>query len=398
MKGLKPDSGTRSSLLWENIRLLKTAKENDTLPKYLMFENVKNLVSKKFIDDFNNLLDVLDELGFNSYWEVINGKDCGVPQNRERVFVISIRKDIDTKQFTFPKPFDNGVRLKDILEKTVEDKYYLSKEIQDRFKITDETFTKNIVGTTKPDFRTIGQRDLVYQQNSIMGALVATDYKQPKQIIDTLEIYEKPTIQKIDILQTVKVRKYPVDCKALCQCLREHKSKIHLSNNKIAAELNVPLTKVEHWFRKDKCFAIPDADIWVQLKTILNIITDEFDKAIMTFEEREGVYEKSERHYLTNGIAPTLTCATANEKFIEPSFKIRKLTPRECYKLMGLSFKDCDKAYNIGVADTYLYKQAGNGIITNCVKLIAEHLYKAQYDNTYVCEDEMYNDSNFIKP
>lgn len=164
MKGFKPDSGTRSSLLWENIRLLKTAKDNNELPKFLMFENVKNLVSKKFINDFNDLLSILDEIGFNSYWEVINAKNFGIPQNRERVFVISIRKDIDNGKFTFPKPFDNGLRLKDMLEDNVDEKYYLSKEVQDRFQLTDETLSKNIVGTTKPDFRTIGQRDHVYNE------------------------------------------------------------------------------------------------------------------------------------------------------------------------------------------------------------------------------------------
>ena len=110
MKGLKPDSGTRSSLLWNNIKLLSKAKDNNKLPKYIMFENVKNLVSKKFIDDFNDLLEVLDELGFNSYWSVLNGKDCGIPQSRERVFVISIRKDIDNGNYVFPKPFDTGIR------------------------------------------------------------------------------------------------------------------------------------------------------------------------------------------------------------------------------------------------------------------------------------------------
>ena len=126
MKGLDPDSGTRSSLLWENIRLLKKAKENNTLPQYIMVENVKNLVSKKFIESFNNLISIFNDIGFNVYWSVINGKNCGVPQNRERVFVIAIRKDIDKEKFAFPKPFDNGLRLKDILENHVEQKYYLS--------------------------------------------------------------------------------------------------------------------------------------------------------------------------------------------------------------------------------------------------------------------------------
>ena len=149
MKGLKPDSGTRSSLLWENIKLLKRAKDDNMLPKYLMFENVKNLVGKKFISDFNNLLDVLDELGFNSYWDVLNAKECGVPQNRERVFVICIRKDIDKHTYKFPKPFDNGVRLKDVLDSKVDEKYYLSQEVQDRFHLT-ETNGENVIGSTAP--------------------------------------------------------------------------------------------------------------------------------------------------------------------------------------------------------------------------------------------------------
>ena len=128
MKGFSPDSGTRSSLLWENIRLLKRAKDDGIPPKYIMFENVKNLVSKKFMPDFNNLLDILNDLGYNSYWQVLNAKDCGIPQNRERVFVISIRKDIDNGTFTFPQPFDNGLRLKDMLEDNVDEKYYIEND------------------------------------------------------------------------------------------------------------------------------------------------------------------------------------------------------------------------------------------------------------------------------
>lgn len=316
MKGLKPDSKTRSSLLWENIRLLKTAKENDNLPKYIMFENVKNLVNKRFIDDFNSLLEVLSELGFNSYWSVINGKNCGIPQNRERVFVISIRKDIDTGKYTFPKPFDNGVRLRDVLEDTVEEKYYLSEDVQKRFKFTDKTFTKNVVGTTAPTFRTIGQRDRVYQKDGIMANLNSSDYKQPK-------IEEK------------------------------------ISHSEWKQEM----------YRK----FIEDSE-----GEVCGVITNQSQ----TFGYRPPM----------KGFSKCLR-AEANDTGIMENFRIRKLTPRECYKLMGLTFDDCDKAKAIGVADTHLYKQAGNGIITNCCELLAEHLYKAQYDDTYVCTDE-----NFTKP
>lgn len=175
---------TRSGLLYEVERLLVTAKENNTLPKYLLMENVDALISKKYIDSFKDWIGRLDNLGYNSYYQTINAKNAGIPQNRNRIFCISIRKDIDTKLFTFPKPFDTGIRLKDLLEtdKDVLEKYFLSDEVQQRLQITDSKFEKNIIGTTKPKFRTIGQRDLVYKEDAIMGALVATDYKQPKQI------------------------------------------------------------------------------------------------------------------------------------------------------------------------------------------------------------------------
>lgn len=143
MRGFEDNSKTRSSLLWQTIRLLKTAKENDTLPKYILFENVKNLVGKKFIDSFNELLALLEDIGFNSYWQIINGKNCGIPQNRERVFVICIRKDIDTGLFQFPKPFDNGLRLKHLLEKDIPEKYYIkTQKAQD---LIDELLATGVI-------------------------------------------------------------------------------------------------------------------------------------------------------------------------------------------------------------------------------------------------------------
>lgn len=89
-----------------------------------------------------------------------------------------------------------------------------------------------------------------------------------------------------------------------------------MSNKKIAEILNINKTTVDHWFRTDNCFSIPDSEIWFKLKDLLNIETDEFDKSIMTFYYKEGVYEKAQRFYFTNGLAPTLT--TSDEiKIIE---------------------------------------------------------------------------------
>lgn len=183
MKGLNAGSGTRSSLLWENIRLLKKAKDNDTLPKYIMIENVKNLVGKKFINHFNDLLGVLDELGFNSYWAVMNGKDCGVPQNRERIFVVSIRKDIDNGLFVFPKPFDTGTRLKDVLEEVVDEKYYLSDFAIRNFKKFEEIKGKNvkILGSLNPN-KKIQESVRVFCVEGMSRCLLADDYHNPVKI------------------------------------------------------------------------------------------------------------------------------------------------------------------------------------------------------------------------
>ena len=128
LMGLDPDQNTRSSLIWQNIRLLRAYQEEGHLPKIIFLENVKNLVGKKFINDFELFNSLIESFGYNTYWQVINAKDCGVPQNRERVFAIYVRKDIDTGTFTFPIPFDNGMRLKDILEENVDEKYYINTQ------------------------------------------------------------------------------------------------------------------------------------------------------------------------------------------------------------------------------------------------------------------------------
>lgn len=299
---------TRSGLLYEVERLLVKAKENNTLPKYLFMENVDALVSKKYIDSFKDWLIRLDNLGYNSYYQTINAKNTGIPQNRNRIFCISIRKDIDTKSFEFPQPFDTGIRLKDLLEtdSSVLEKYFLSDEVQKRLQITDPKFEKNIVGTTKPEFRTIGQRDLVYQQDSVMGALVATDYKQPKQIL---------------------------------------------------ADSNEPIH-------------------------IADLCSEKFQRT----------HEQSRRVYSENGIAPAMhTCGGGNTK---PKVErdnlrvVRKLTPKECHRLMGFDDIDYENCKAVGMSDTQGYKQSGNSIVTTCISLLIEHLYKAQYDNTYICTDE----------
>lgn len=118
---------TRSGLLYEVERLLAEARERESLPKYLILENVKNLVGSKFINQFNDWLKWLDDLGYNNYWQILDAKDYGIPQHRERVFVVSVRKDIKL-DFKFPEKQELKLKLKDMLEDNVDEKYFLSDE------------------------------------------------------------------------------------------------------------------------------------------------------------------------------------------------------------------------------------------------------------------------------
>lgn len=120
-KGLKEGSGTRSSLLWECRRAIITKR-----PKYTLLENVKALVSDKFVKYFNKWQLELESYGYRNYAQVLNARDYGVPQNRERIFMLSIRDDCIPKQYYFPQPFKLTKRLKDVLESEVDEKYYLS--------------------------------------------------------------------------------------------------------------------------------------------------------------------------------------------------------------------------------------------------------------------------------
>ena len=156
-EGLK--EGTRSGLLYECEKIIEVKK-----PKYLLLENVKNLVGKQFKNDFDKWLNYLENLGYKNYWKVLNAKDYGVPQNRERVFVVSIL--IEHKPYTFPQPIKLNRAIKDILEDTVDEKYYMNKP----FKLVDK-------GNVKAEFTNINfeQSKRIYGTDSYFQCLSAKD-------------------------------------------------------------------------------------------------------------------------------------------------------------------------------------------------------------------------------
>lgn len=352
-------SGTRSSLMWYTVKIVEKVK-----PKYVLWENVKNVLSKKHKPNFDKYISCMEDLGYNNYYQVLNAKNYGVPQNRERIFVISIRNDIK-KDFKFPEPFDNDLRLKDVLEKEVDESFYVNSDkalkLIKEFKLknskqliskyysnkVDNTYSSNnqnekvsseegassmlsteieatgrdiescnapkiiVCGNTNPSNK--GMNGNVYYELGLCPTLTCNKCDSPKVCVN--EKISDNEIQKIEIPTTVKIRKYNVDIKKLQALLRDAKLNKNLSVNQIAEKLDISKTMVEHWFRTDKSFCIPDAKIWYKLKEVLGIEITDFDESVTTFEEKEGVYDKSKRCYLIEGIAPTLTYSP-DEKII----------------------------------------------------------------------------------
>lgn len=433
-KGFTDENGhlTRSGLFFEALRIIE-----DTKPKIAIAENVKALTGKKFSAEFKIVLDSLNDAGYRNYWAVLNAKDYGVPQNRERVFIISIRDDLD-HGYTFPEKFELKLRLKDLLEETVDEKFYLSDEIVKSYMPIHES--GNVIGKLNMD-KWQDHMKRIYDVDKYAPTISTCQggWLEPKiKVVDQLSLFDNPpSIQKIEMPEIVTARKYEVNKEKLVETLRRQKELCGWTNKELAAELELPLTQVEHWFRTDKHFAIPDPEIWSDLKWLLEMdeIT-EFDEAIMTFEQREGVYDKANRFYHENGISPTITPASKNEKviidksciqsgkidrqgyhdfsnrvyspdgcartlmgeggnnndkagqYILPDLRIRKLTPKECFRLMGFDDKDCDVLSENGISNSQLYKLAGNSIVVDVLEEIFVALLN-QYDDVFPYGDEL---------
>ena len=317
--------GTRSGLLYECEKIIEAKK-----PKYLLLENVKNLVGKKFKPQFDEWLDYLESLGYTNYWKILNAKDYGVPQNRERVFVVSILGNHKPYKFADKMPLDKCIA--DILEEQVDEKYYLSEEIQKRFKITNQN--KNIIGTTKPEFRTIGQRDLVYDKNGIMGALVATDYKQPKQIAELNQLGTLD-IKGMDCIKRV----YGTD------------------------GISPALTTMQGGNRQPKILTLPC------------ICASRGRNPENPSDRTTGAPTEQRLEFNTKGTSNTITTVQKDNYVVETTYRIRKLTPRECFRLMGMRDDDIDKIQAAGISNTQQYKMAGNSIVVNVLEVIFKELF-----------------------
>ena len=312
---------TRSSLLVEYLRVIRTNK-----PNFGMYENVKNIVGKQFKDTFKMFTDELDEYGYNVYWKVLNAKDYGIPQNRERVYLIFIKKELDNGKFTYPEPFDNGMRLKDILEENVDEKFYISEDKVQKFiqtlhidKSDEGSNTPKFVGNVnRPDFGT-GYAGGVWDVDNISPTLT------------TMQGGGRQPHIMCGIDKSLNGTKF-ID-NANCLTAREDRG---ISN------------------RKSEGTAV--------IEVLGNVNPSGKGMNGNVFSD--------------NGLSPTLTTNKGEGNKILSNLRIRKLTPKECFRLMGFSDENFEAAEKM-VSNSQLYKQAGNSIVVDVLYYILVELYKA---------------------
>ena len=303
----------RSALFFEFVRILKEVK-----PKYFLLENVK--MKKEFLDVISEQVGVEPIL--------INSALVSA-QNRLRYYWTNIPG--------VEQPEDRGIVLRDILETEPDEKYDISEAKVDRvlnakrgkgffYNEDSEKIGTVIAGyhkeptdgsyveQHKPVKHTERNRRHLKMPDEKSLCMTATMYKGAGNNGMTL-VPMKP-IKVGMAVEEVKVRKHEVDLEKLQQLLREAKANVKKTNKQIAEETDLPITKVEHWFRTDSSFAIPSDDIWFKLKEVLDIKDDSFDAQIMEFIYRDGVYESTQRVYSEEGKSPTIT-ASNKEQLIE---------------------------------------------------------------------------------
>ena len=384
---------TRGTLFFEIARFANILR-----PRYLFLENVKGLFSHDNGDTFETILRTLDELGYDCEWDLLNSKDFGVPQNRERVFIIGHLRGASTRKVFPIEGTDEQTNLP--VEIVAHRKgYRRNTQVFSPEGITETLDTGQ--GGGRGHYTIIddqGRRNKELKQLDTVPTLRAQSHgNEPKVVMPvltpdrlnkrqngrrfkdggepmfTLTSQDRHGILTYDLVQKVRVRKHDVDIDRLKELLRAHKESIGLTNKQIAESTNKRLTLVEHWFRKDNSFSIPGEDVWFELKKLLKITTSDFDAPITEFIEKDNEFEKSNRVYDSRGIAPTITSANADERIIEPNYKIRKLTPKECFRLQGFPDELFDKAAEVN-SDSQLYKQAGNSVTVNVIYEIAKRL------------------------
>ena len=398
MEGIK--EGTRSGLYYEGYKILKAK-----MPKISIIENVKNLTSQRFKEQFESILNDISELGYNNYWKVLNAKDYGVPQNRERVFIVSIRKDIDKNDFTFPSPVTLVLKLKDILEDKVDDKFYLTENgigrlIKKNNKLLKDYQNPNISSCLIAGYHKMSgnQNQYIAESNNVerVTGLFDTEKSKhqagsvynPNGISPTLTTMNNGGHKQPYILVREGTKKgytearegdsinysYPNSTTKRGRVGKEVSQTI-LTSPSMATVIETP---------KPICLNNSEKQPSVQdriydTEGIATAVTASQFRPSIAERKMFNPYNKKE----ITDIAPTQTTTCGNTSSSAAVLisedgnhfmKIRKLTPLECWRLMGFADSDFNKAKSVGISDTQLYRQAGNSIVVNVLEAIFKNL------------------------
>ena len=309
---------TRSSLLVEYLRVIRASK-----PNFGMYENVKNIVGKQFRDTtFKLFEDELHEYGYNTYWKVLNAKNYGIPQNRERVYLIFIKKDLDNGKLVFPEGFDNGIRLKDVLEDEVDEKYYISDDKVQRFLTNLNTNTSLLYDPCQ-----VKREGKSREYNDYCPTLTSRDYKDPRLVNENV-------VKQVGNIS---------DCNG-----------------------NWKNPQVGKIYDPDGC------------SPTLNTCGggSHEPKIVQVGNVNPSGKGMNGNVFSEDGLAPTLTTNKGEGNKILTGIRIRKLTPKETFRLMGFSDSAYDAASKV-VSNSQLYKQSGNSIVVDVLYYILVELYKA---------------------
>lgn len=345
--GMTEGSDTKSSLLWEVKRLLnEIVIGGGNLPQVLLMENVTQVHSKKNIEDFKKWINFLESLGYSNYYQDLNAKNYGIPQNRDRTFMVSL---LGNYYYEFPKPFKLELRLKDMLEDEVDEKYYLSDKM-----IEYLTGTNQKRGVVQK-----GMSQTIKCNDNDLGVVVLGNYLPSGHNVSRIIHSEgiAPTVMENHGTVTAIVV-------ADAQRKRENRQEIKVSDREYANAITTAT--------KDSLVAIKVKD---KVGNEIPLYTN-YKKLVETVEKNEMPADEVKHMDLYNRNL-TDNCGTLNDPChnnnrLWDGLRIRKLTPRECFRLMGIKDESFDKIKNL--SNTQAYKQAGNGIVVNVLMEIFKKL------------------------
>lgn len=314
-RGFAQGSGTRSSCLWACADAI-SAKH----PKWLLMENVKALTQKKFAKDFYKWREWLSDQGYTSYFQVLNAKEYGIPQNRERVFMVSVLGE--HQRFFFPKTVPLEHRLKDILEDNVDESYYLKpQQVESIIKHCEHKVAEGC------GFK------VYFQSPDGISSAIKTKEGQPEY--DTYIKEPLNTDFSSDLCPHTGVMEYSP---LFLGYTRDHKGKVVSHNLK---DISNTIVASNHG---------------------RNGSTAQYLVEPMIYSSPHG------SNFGGKNLAPTVTpSAYADNNFLVKDFRIRKLTPREAFRLMDVADSDIDKIQQAGISKTQQYKLAGNSIVVSCL-------------------------------